>query len=684
MPRRIKHISVKDGAKQLQNKTQSTKQAKETLSKFLKSKDKDEKQALLAEFLIILPNLNRYLQETLLYQIDKELVEIAKLTKQLLKELGSVFPSLDKACQKNLLEFVHLSLKRTAKQTQFQTDVANYFKRKFINLGDCVLIEKEGIVFQKNTNGTYTTTPVGTSDLVITIVDGSNIIAQYCIECDGTSHADQKKDEQRNEFLTKNSDKFLCLTHGCKDFAEYLLQSEDEKEAIDKIVQAINCNKAVVGAKKSLIHTIEQMQEIKPRLQQKSCFDPLFHNVDRSECKVPKCSSTDSSGSFQFKPQQQSIKKPKGQKALKEWKESDRQALEEGIELVKQDQESINQFLQPIKQEDWNKFLEQTLKICEKSQESRSQLDQYLLNLAKIYIKQLLKTNCRDIFKTNDEGIFTYKDIFKKLGDFNFSIDEICCIVNDVLKNKKPEEQKLLLADEESEQKSLFWQSMKEMFGDKVNVFSDKNHNDRSKIFKICCYFNYRSLFDVFRTNEPMFNKPLSMELLLEYLLYCFFLDATIEIKKHLLSTQKSSNDLINAILIYNPNITESLLNNSVDLQDLNGCNILHIAVEKGNIKIVKLLLSKEDIDVNFRDLNGFTALHIAVERGNIEILKLLLSKENIDVNLQSLNGCNVLHIVVEKGNIEIVKLLLDCLRKAPFTSPKNPDTTPTKILLKL
>ena len=122
--------------------------------------------------------------------------------------------------------------------------------------------------------------------------------------------------------------------------------------------------------------------------------------------------------------------------------------------------------------------------------------------------------------------------------------------------------------------------------------------------------------------------------------------------------------------------------------------SVLHIAIQNGNPEIVELLLSNKKIDVNlhselFRQtyeldymkdeeiLQKNTGLHIAIEKNNVEVIKLLLFNEKINVNLPSLltlsncklddekelNGRDVesfpLHFAVEKGNIEIIKLLM-------------------------
>ena len=631
MPQRKEgKLPAKNGAEQPQ--------AKETLSKFLKSKDKDEKQILLAEFLTILPKLNDYLRETLLYKIDEELVGIAKLTKQLLRELDSVFPSLDKDKQKNLLEFVHLSLKRTAKQTQFQTDVANYFKRKFINLGDCVLIEKEGIVFQKNTDGTYSTIPVGTADLVITIVDKGKIIAQYCIECDGASHVDQKKDEQRNQLLTKNSDKFLCLKHGDLNFEQYLSQYEDKKEVIDEIVQAINCNQAVVNAKESLIEKILKYQEIKlPR--QGSFFRALFDDVDCAEDEAPECLS-DPGKPFQSKPQQQ-----RGKKSDRAFpaKTLDKEALEEAIELAERERKLINQFLQPIQQEEWDKFLEQTSEICKKSKQSRSQLDNYLLSLAKTYVAELLKTNY--------PGLFQWKDILKQLKPFDVSFDEMLSIANYVLENEKLEEKELA-------------ELMKEAFGDKAKVFNSNVDCDRSLAVKICCYYRYPCLFNLFIKGEDVDlvdnEKGFTALMLAAQEGHTEIVELLLKNKANVdLANNERSTALMFATQNGHKEIVQLLLTKTADvnLKNSQGRTALMIATAKGHKEIVALLLGK-DAKVDLANNERFTALMFATQNGHKEIVELLLTK-TADVNLKNNQGCTALMIAAFKGHKEIVESLL-------------------------
>lgn len=70
----------------------------------------------------------------------------------------------------------------------------------------------------------------------------------------------------------------------------------------------------------------------------------------------------------------------------------------------------------------------------------------------------------------------------------------------------------------------------------------------------------------------------------------------------------------------------------------------MHIAVDKGNIEMVKFLLEFEKLDVNILSFNSYTrtsrkriwnltALHFAIENNYADIVKILLSCKRFDVN---------------------------------------------------
>ena len=162
---------------------------------------------------------------------------------------------------------------------------------------------------------------------------------------------------------------------------------------------------------------------------------------------------------------------------------------------------------------------------------------------------------------------------------------------------------------------------------------------------------------------------------------------------------------LYKAINIGNVRIFNLLLNDeSIDVNSLYECDnnyyftyrqeiALLIAVQFKNFEMVKLLLSKPNIDVNYRATYEYdvengkehlsnrddtiqtirkTALRIAIEKGYAQICKLFLAHPNIDVNavynfekyidrhqffFEEKTG---LHLAISKKYMEIVKLLLN------------------------
>lgn len=117
--------------------------------------------------------------------------------------------------------------------------------------------------------------------------------------------------------------------------------------------------------------------------------------------------------------------------------------------------------------------------------------------------------------------------------------------------------------------------------------------------------------------------------------------------------------------------------------------NILYIAIENNDIDLVKLLLARQDINVNiltnqkidmiFGEKNRETPLFLAVKIKNMEIIHMLLAHPKIDINKKSIicgSYCDrygrinaiggitkeksPLYLAIEEGYIEIVKLLLN------------------------
>jgi len=61
---------------------------------------------------------------------------------------------------------------------------------------------------------------------------------------------------------------------------------------------------------------------------------------------------------------------------------------------------------------------------------------------------------------------------------------------------------------------------------------------------------------------------------------------------------------------------------------------------------------------VNTKQIDDFTPLHYACHRGNLEIVKILLSF-GAEVSASSKNGVTCLHLACVSGNLDLVKYLL-------------------------
>lgn len=86
----------------------------------------------------------------------------------------------------------------------------------------------------------------------------------------------------------------------------------------------------------------------------------------------------------------------------------------------------------------------------------------------------------------------------------------------------------------------------------------------------------------------------------------------------------------------------------------------LRHAAEVGHAGILEALLASANINPNITGGHDQSApLHIAVERGALEIVKLLLEDSRVDVNVKTSTGGSPLTMAVLRNNTEITKLIL-------------------------
>ena len=76
----------------------------------------------------------------------------------------------------------------------------------------------------------------------------------------------------------------------------------------------------------------------------------------------------------------------------------------------------------------------------------------------------------------------------------------------------------------------------------------------------------------------------------------------------------------------------------------------LWMASKNGHLELVRLLLSKSEIDINKAEDDGATALFIASDKGHLEVVRLLLSKSEIDIN-KGHQGWTPLTIAKQRGH---------------------------------
>ncbi|KAN0069195.1 Ankyrin repeat-containing domain protein [Elaphomyces granulatus] len=99
---------------------------------------------------------------------------------------------------------------------------------------------------------------------------------------------------------------------------------------------------------------------------------------------------------------------------------------------------------------------------------------------------------------------------------------------------------------------------------------------------------------------------------------------------------------------------------------DEDGESLLMLAIRK--LDVVKLLLDREDIDINKQDNRGYTALSHAVQyftpRPGIEPAKLLLDRDDIDVNLPNRYGQTPLYFACRLSYVSAVDLVDLLLKK--------------------
>lgn len=90
----------------------------------------------------------------------------------------------------------------------------------------------------------------------------------------------------------------------------------------------------------------------------------------------------------------------------------------------------------------------------------------------------------------------------------------------------------------------------------------------------------------------------------------------------------------------------------------------LYVAVDAASrgadLSVIKYFLASKMYSPNTQPSTGLPPLHVALARGNLELVQVLLDTEGCDVNLvDSRNGSCPLHVAVALGSVDAVRLLL-------------------------
>ncbi|HHU20862.1 MAG TPA: ankyrin repeat domain-containing protein [Acholeplasma sp.] len=103
-----------------------------------------------------------------------------------------------------------------------------------------------------------------------------------------------------------------------------------------------------------------------------------------------------------------------------------------------------------------------------------------------------------------------------------------------------------------------------------------------------------------------------------------------------------------------------------------NGDSLLHFAVKKDEIRLIKILV-KYGIIIDLADLKGLTPLHLAVKDNKYNAAKTLLEAK-ANPNLGAELDQTPLHLAVINGNVEMLELLRQYGADCFLVDEKNQD----------
>lgn len=96
-----------------------------------------------------------------------------------------------------------------------------------------------------------------------------------------------------------------------------------------------------------------------------------------------------------------------------------------------------------------------------------------------------------------------------------------------------------------------------------------------------------------------------------------------------------------------------------VNVKDNSGQIPLLMAASNGYDTMMKLLLARSDIDSNSKDIHGRASLSLAASNGHKTVVNLLLARSDIDPNSKDINSRTALSMAALNWHGEVIESLL-------------------------
>ncbi|KAK3584491.1 hypothetical protein CHS0354_006023 [Potamilus streckersoni] len=119
--------------------------------------------------------------------------------------------------------------------------------------------------------------------------------------------------------------------------------------------------------------------------------------------------------------------------------------------------------------------------------------------------------------------------------------------------------------------------------------------------------------------------------------------------------------------------LESSFLKKTLEKRNADGVTCVHIAALNDHLDVLGILLEK-GANVNARESkSGRTVLHFAAETGNVRLLDLLLSCSDVNINAENYDGATALQLSRWHGYGDVI---MRCLHNAAMVD-KKPESSP-------